>query len=171
MQLEYPSLKYKKSYLGSLGEFQKEGRNLEINANELKNNFENFLTSIQDESRGKNLKGGRVPQTTFWAIEGEEYVGRISIRHHLNDHLKVVGGHIGYEVRPSKRNLGHGTQMLKQVLPKAKELGIIKALVTCDSDNVASRKIIEGSGGVLEDKATTESNKPTKLRFWIDLSD
>jgi hypothetical protein len=34
-------------------------------------------------------------------------------------------------------------------------------LVTCDTDNVGSRKIIEANGGVFED----ERNR--KLRFWI----
>jgi len=51
--------------------------------------------------------------------------------------------------------------MLRAVLPVAGDLGIDSALVTCDVDNVASRKVIESSGGVLEDQ------RGGKLRFWV----
>jgi predicted acetyltransferase len=36
--------------------------------------------------------------------------------------------------------------------------------VTCDVDNVASRKVIERNGGVLEDR------RGDKLRFWVPTS-
>lgn len=170
MQLASPSLRYKESYLDALREFQEEGRDLDINAGDLEKNFKQFIRDLAEEAEGNNLKEGRVPQTTYWAIDSKEYVGRISVRHHLNDKLQAVGGHIGYEVRPSKRRRGYGLKMLKQVLPRAKKLGITKALVTCDSTNIASRKIIERCGGVFEDERETEAGKPTKLRFWIDLT-
>ena len=54
--------------------------------------------------------------------------------------------------------------MLRAVLPMARELGIDRALVTCDHDNVASRKVIEACGGQLEDQ------REKKLRFWISTS-
>lgn len=41
------------------------------------------------------------------------------------------------------------------------ELGIERALVTCDVDNVASRRVVEKNGGVLEDEYRG------KLRFWV----
>jgi predicted acetyltransferase len=72
-----------------------------------------------------------------------------------------MGGHIGYDVRPSARRRGHATAMLRAALPVARGLGIESALVTCDEDNVASRKVIEANGGVFEDQ------RGDKLRFWI----
>jgi predicted acetyltransferase len=51
--------------------------------------------------------------------------------------------------------------MLVQSLPFAAELGIDPALVTCDADNVASRKVIQAAGGELEDE------RHGKLRFWV----
>ncbi|WP_035700756.1 GNAT family N-acetyltransferase, partial [Glycomyces tenuis] len=36
-----------------------------------------------------------VPMTMLWWADGDTYLGRISIRHRLNDHLRDVGGHIG----------------------------------------------------------------------------
>ncbi len=51
--------------------------------------------------------------------------------------------------------------MLAAVLPRAAALGIEKALVTCDYDNTASRKVIEANDGVLED------GRGDKLRYWV----
>jgi predicted acetyltransferase len=65
--------------------------------------------------------------------------------------------------RPSARERGHATAMLAAALPVARGLGIGHALVTCDDDNLASRKVIEANGGVLEDQ------RAVKLRYWADL--
>ncbi|WP_460544546.1 GNAT family N-acetyltransferase [Glycomyces halotolerans] len=102
-----------------------------------------------------------VPMTLYWWVDGEEFLGRISVRHRLNDRLFEIGGHIGYEVRPTARRRGHATAMLAATLPRAADLGIEKALVTCDHDNIASRKVIERNGGVFEDR------RGKKLRFWV----
>ena len=100
-------------------------------------------------------------QTVLWFVEGVEWLGRLSIRHDLTPALTEIGGHIGYYVRPSARRHGYATQMLTQSLPIAAALGIDPALVTCDTDNVASRKVIEAAGGELEDE------RHGKLRFWV----
>jgi predicted acetyltransferase len=104
---------------------------------------------------------GKVPDTTLWWVDGDEYLGRLSIRHRLTDHLRELGGHIGYVVRPSARRKGHAAHMLAAALPIARDLGIDPALLTCDADNVASRRVIESNGGVLEDQ------REDKLRFWV----
>ncbi|WP_027660646.1 GNAT family N-acetyltransferase [Salinispora fenicalii] len=46
-------------------------------------------------------------------------------------------------------------------LPMAYHLDITSALVTCDVDNIASRKVIERNGGVFADQ------RSGKLRFWV----
>lgn len=102
-----------------------------------------------------------VTMTMLWWTEGDTYLGRISIRHHLNEHLREIGGHIGYDIRPSARRQGHATAMLAAALPRAAELGIEKALITCDADNTGSRKVIERNGGVFEDR------RGAKLRYWV----
>jgi predicted acetyltransferase len=102
-----------------------------------------------------------VPCTTWWWVDGREYLGRIALRHRLSEHLREVGGHIGYDVRPSARGRGHATAMLAAVLPRAAAIGIDPALVTCDVDNVASRRVIEHAGGELEDE------RHGKLRYWV----
>ena len=112
---------------------------------------------VEDVARPANL----VPCTTWWWLDGTEYLGRIALRHRLNERLREMGGHIGYDVRPSARGRGHAIAMLAAVLPYAAAMGIDPALVTCDVDNVASRRVIEGAGGVLEDE------RHGKLRYWV----
>jgi predicted acetyltransferase len=102
-----------------------------------------------------------VHETVLWFVDGDEWLGRLSIRHTLNAALLELGGHIGYVVRPSARRKGYATQMLTQSLPFAAGLGIDPALVTCDNDNVASRKVIQAAGGELEDE------RHGKLRYWV----
>lgn len=113
--------------------------------------------ALEDSPR----RPGWVPCTTLWHVDGEEYLGRLALRHRLTPHLRERGGHIGYDVRRSARRQGHATAMLRAALPVAAGLGIDTALVTCDVDNVASRRVIERNGGVLEDQ------RGDMLRFWI----
>lgn len=108
---------------------------------------------------------GHVPVTTLWYVENSTYLGRLIIRHALTPHLLEWGGHIGYNVRPSARRQGHATAILRSALPHAHRLGIEPVLLTCDSGNIASRKVIEHCGGVLEDE------RRGKLRFWIATAD
>ena len=110
------------------------------------------------------LPPGYVPATSLWWVDGTDYLGRLSIRHILNDALLQYGGHIGYAVRPTARRRGHATAMLRRSLPFAHRLGVDPALVTCDVGHDASRKVIESAGGVFEDE------RDGKLRFWVPTS-
>jgi predicted acetyltransferase len=104
---------------------------------------------------------GWVPATTLWYVEGDEYLGRLNVRHRLTPVLLELGGHIGYDVRRSARRRGHATAMLAGGLAVAAGMGIDRALITCDVDNVGSRRVIEINGGVFEDE------RDGKLRFWV----
>jgi predicted acetyltransferase len=102
-----------------------------------------------------------VPFTELWMADGDEYLGRISLRHRLNELLYTWGGHIGYAVRPSARRRGCATRAVELMLPVCAELGIDPVLITCDPDNIGSRKAIEANGGVYED------TREGKLRYWV----
>jgi predicted acetyltransferase len=62
------------------------------------------------------MPADRVPATFLVADVDGAIVGRVSIRHELNDHLTHFGGHIGYGVRPAHRRRGYATEILRQSL-------------------------------------------------------
>ena len=124
--------------------------------------FETFVEAVRADALLETPRPEwHVPCTTLWWVDGDDYLGRIAIRHTLNDFLLDVGGHIGYDVRPTRRREGHATAMLRGALPWALDLGIDPALVTCDQDNVGSVRVIEAAGGVLEDV------RGIKRRYWV----
>lgn len=131
--------------------------------------FEAYLQILADCEAGKNMSENFVPDTSLFAFSNHEIVGRVAIRHRLNDFLLNIGGHIGYGVIPNFRNRGFATQLLSAGLNEAKRIGIHRVLVTCDDTNVASIKVIEKSGGVLENKIEAGPGLPLKRRYWIDL--
>lgn len=112
---------------------------------------------------------GQVPATFLVADVGGVVVGRASIRHELNDLLAHEGGHIGYGVLPEHRRRGHATEILRQSLVVARSVGVDPVLVCCDDDNLASAKVIERCGGVLESVRTrTEGDRMIAFRrYWI----
>ena len=127
--------------------------------------FASFVEQLRaDALEDSPRPQGHVPATNLWWTAGAEYLGRLAIRHRLTERLLEIGGHIGYDVRPTARRRGHATAMLAAALPVARSLGIDPALITCDTDNIGSRKVIEANGGVLEDE------RSGKLRFWTPTS-
>ncbi|MBP7805027.1 MAG: GNAT family N-acetyltransferase [Candidatus Pacebacteria bacterium] len=169
--LELPSIKYKDSFLEAIAEQDSTqfSRVEGYTSESYDGDFDAYLQKLEDYRQGKNLPGDWVPQTVYWLIDNEEFIGRVSIRHYLNDNLEKIGGHIGYSIRPSKRGKGYGNLILTLGLTKAKELGLENALVTCDRDNLASKKIIEKNGGVFEDERGDDDGQ-IKLRFWVPTS-
>lgn len=168
MKLVLPSLKYREEYLAALKETKDEAGETKLNRPDPDQTFEEFVQMWLDHSQGKNLREGTVPATMYWLVDKGELIGRAHIRHELNDFLLTYGGHIGYYIKPSKRKMGYGTKILELGLEKAKEIGISKVLVTCDTDNVGSQKVIEACGGVLENIFDPGDGKPPKMRYWID---
>jgi predicted acetyltransferase len=174
-ELSEPTVTVKDSFLAAMAEFRAEGRGApgehSMIAGEMRQygdtwgtdeGFATYVTELRAQALEETPRPAHfVPCTTFWWVDGPEYLGRIAVRHRLNEHLLEEGGHIGYDVRTSARRRGHATAMLRAVLPYAASLGIEKALLTCDDDNVPSRKVIEACGGVLEDE------RNGVLRFWV----
>jgi len=136
---------------------------------EARSDFAAYVKRLNEMAQGLNLKDGWVPCSTFWLIGGNRLLGGGSMRHRLNEHLLEIGGHIGYFIRPSERRKGYATQMLAMMLEKARQRFISRVLVTCDKDNVASAKVIQKNGGVLEDERTVIKTGKVKQRYWIDL--
>jgi predicted acetyltransferase len=127
----------------------------------------NFLERTERLRQGIGLSDTQVPETFLIAKVEGQMVGRVSIRHHLNPALRLVGGHIGYSVRPRFRRNGFAGKILDLALIEARNLGISKALLTCDADNIASRRLIESHGGLPEALNSQDTVTKFKLRYWI----
>lgn len=127
-----------------------------------------FLRFHEDYRRGRNLLADHVPSTFLVAEVDGVVVGRLSVRHALNEWLATYGGHIGYGVLAEHRRRGHATAMLREGLVRARLLGIDRVLVTCDDDNVASARVIEACGGRPDPDLPLTDGDPPKRRYWID---
>jgi predicted acetyltransferase len=173
--LTLPDVHVRESFVDAMEEFRREGRGVEHDGTvtgsmirdfspgwETPAGFDAFIGWLSSLALEETPRASdSVPATELWWVDGNVFLGRLQIRHRLNSLLLEVGGHIGYDVRPSARRNGHATAMLRAALPVAKAIGIDPALITCNPTNVASRKVIEHNGGVLEDE------RLGKLRYWV----
>ena len=174
-ELVAPTTVVHASFLEAMAEFEADGRggadDHSIVGDEIRRNratwsdleaFAAYAQRLRDDALDETPRpAGWVPCTTLWYVEGSEFLGRLAIRHRLTEWLLEFGGHIGYDVRPSARRQGHATAMLRAALPVAHDLRIHPVLITCDTDNLASRKVIEANGGRFADE------RKGKLRFWV----
>jgi predicted acetyltransferase len=170
-----PDVNVHQSFLAAMAEFQAEGRGAPDDDSMVGGEIRTWSGRWADPAvfaeytawlRADSLeesprRDGFVPCTNLWWTDGDEYIGRLAIRHRLTPWLREQGGHIGYDVRPAARRRGHATAMLAAALPIARALGIDRVLVTCDADNVGSQRTIEKNGGAFEDQ------RANKLRYWI----
>ena len=165
MELRRPTLADKETVLEMMAEFEKFQSPHDGGFWDTENFvYEDWLESNQNQEVGINLPEGWVPaiQLVAFARDGQA-VGFLNLRLRLSDYLLEVGGHIGDSIRPSERGKGYAKEALSQGLQVAKEKNIKRALVTCSTENPASRAVILANGGVYEDvRNGTE-------RYWIDV--
>ena len=166
--LVLPSVEYKDSFIAARRECQNAGEEHE-GIDQLETDFAAYLEMVKNHRLGVDLPENWVPYTIFWLVDESEYIGSGCIRHALTDALRIIGGHIGYFIRPSRRRMGYGRLILKLLLAEAAGLGIANALVTCFADNIGSRKVIEANGGLLVDEVMGElDGKPrSALRYRV----
>jgi len=168
--LTEPDSKYQDTFLAGLHEFHQEGRMLQYNLQVVSEDFERFLYHLRTQQDRAKLPPYIIPQSHFWLIDDDEFIGILSLRSGPDDTFIRISGHVGYQVRPSKRRRGYGKNLLRQGLQKAKDLGFTRVLLTCDEDNIASKKVIESNGGQFENVILVEGSPVKKLRYWIYLN-
>jgi predicted acetyltransferase len=90
--------------------------------------------------------------------------------HWLTQFRRETDGQVDYWIRPSRRRQGYGKLILRLALERFRQLGNRSILITCNSDNMPSRKIIEANGGIFESEISDELS-PTGIRrrYWIHL--
>jgi predicted acetyltransferase len=170
LALVEPSLIYKNALLDAVREFHEAGE-YSIDAEQLGAKFDDLIARLAAAKDPANAPPGELPYEDFWLIEEDTWIGKLTLRTTINDKYLHAGGHIGYEIRPSQRQQGYGTALLRLGLEKARERGLHRVLLTCDETNIASRKVIENNGGQLENAVEVEGQTVLKMRYWINLDE
>ena len=116
-----PALDFHASFLAALREYHSEARHTDLDEALLSDpaEFARYVEALRADvaEPGASVRyaaalcgaepaswpDGYVPQTQLWWVAGDEYLGRLSIRHRLTPHLLVEGGNIGFDVRPGAR--------------------------------------------------------------------
>lgn len=121
--------------------------------------YSEWLANIHANADKGNKEWGR--SLCLVCYEGEKLVGMLSIRYELPQELTAKLGDIGYGVRPSERNKGYATAMLRYALKVCREQGMKKVVLGCYKDNLASAATITKCNGVLIEE--NENFEPGKV--------
>lgn len=159
-----PSVEYLESYITALREYHKEGIYLNQKEEDVRKNFSNIISELNNESSDPS-KG----HISYFIVDKDGYAGKVSLEYAFNEQTKKKEGYIGYNVIPSKREKGYGGEALALTLYKARLLGLKTILLTCLDTNIASKKIIEKNGGVLQRKEEERDGKRNILTYFINL--
>ncbi len=116
--------------------------------------------------------GPRIIDTQLWYVEGDEFLGSVTVRHSLTPALELWGGHIGYAVKPSAWGRGYASAMLAGMLAWVRaNLPLKRVTLTANVKNPASIRVIEKNGGIFRDEVPHPwIPGDTGRRYWIDLA-
>ena len=172
LELMLPSASFRDSYRSLVSEFVERGEKLVPFVLEFEHtDFDALLRKLADCSRGVGLPEGFVPHSTYWLVrQGTDVVGVSNIRHSLTPGLRREGGNIGYGVRPSARAKGFGTEILRQSLSRAYQIGLGKVLLTCGKANAGSVKVIIRNGGIFESEEYLPERGEIVQRYSIEIA-
>ena len=134
-----------------------------------RNDPEHFLSRVERFETGENLPPDRVRMSWFWLLEGDRILASSRLRHQLIPILLLDGGNIGYDVRPSERGRGVGREVLRLTLDEARLIGLRRALLTTETTNEASIRVILANGGVLSDTSVSPNTGKIMNRYWVAL--
>jgi predicted acetyltransferase len=172
LHLVEPNEDMREQYLEYIDAFRAAGESGHQDKRErVVSDFAGFVRKCRDEAVGRNLTATQVPMTSYWLVRGGRILATCRLRHRLNEVLAQHGGHIGYDSRPDERCKGYATRLLAMVLEKARGLGLTRVMLTCDKQNIASARVIQKNGGVLNSEYWWDDNgkKVMIQNYWIEL--
>ena len=166
-----PSVEFETTYLGFIEEFRSRGEELiPFPLRYPREDFPALILRLNAESQGLGFLEGFVPHSSYWLVDEQQgIVGVANLRHTLNAKLLKEGGHIGYGIRPSCRQKGLGTLILRETLGKAKSKGLSEVLLTVAKHNTASVRVITNNGGQYDSEEFLPERGCVVQRYWIRL--
>ena len=129
-----------------------------------------------------DVEKGLVPAYHFWmrlapdADAGVRIAGGINLRIGRTTNLELYLGHMGYNVFPPARGRHYARRAVRLLLPLARRHALSPLWITCNPDNVASRRTCEIAGGRLVevvplpmDHALRARGEREKCRYRFDV--
>lgn len=175
MILVKPDIKYYEQYKEMMDEWNMEGSRIAPWPLSLKYHtidyYKAMLKRVEDVKNGIDLDGYS-SSTTYWLYDEEKdiLIGASNLRDEIIGESGILWGHIGYGIRPSERNKGYATFLVKLTLSKAKEKGF-NSIYSCSYvGNYGSWKVMEKCGFVLE-KVTNEKSTGLPVKIYKYLFD
>jgi predicted acetyltransferase len=116
----------------------------------------------------------KVPTYFFKMVHADsgEELGRINLRAGSSPHIELYAGYIGYAVEAVHRGHRYAARALRLLMPLASQFGIEPLWISCDPENIASRRTCELAGGefveIVDVPATCiiyQSGHPKKCRY------
>ncbi len=120
-----------------------------------------------------------VPTYQFHMVHRQtrEVVGNIRLSIGSTDHLVRYAGHIGYGVPAEHRGHGYAARAVRLLVPFAHRLEIDPLWITCDPENISSRRTLELAGAefveiinVPADCIIHRTGHPRKCRYRLATS-
>ena len=120
----------------------------------------------------------RAPSYGFTIAHADtnEPVGRIALRVGNSDYIRLYAGHIGYRVEEPYRGNHYAARSCRLLFPLARLHGLNPLWITCNPENIASRRTCELAGGdyvetvaLPEDCDMDRIGERHKCRYRIDL--
>ncbi len=138
-----------------------------------------YITRAGIEQFLKTSPGGRImpdpergisPGYHFWMRltrprRGEPAIaGTIGLRISCSPDIEMYFGHIGYKVFPIARGRRYAERGARLLLPLARAHGMTTLWITCNPDNIASRKTCERLGSELVEIVPVPPDHPLYAR-------
>lgn len=106
-----------------------------------------------------------------------EYAGYIELRVGNTPDILLYAGHVGYRVEPPFRGRHYAARSCLLILPLATLHGLDPLWITCNPDNVASRKTLEHVGAqfveivsIPREHEMYRNGERAKCRYRLDLN-
>jgi predicted acetyltransferase len=123
--------------------------------------------------------GARAPTYRFHMRRAydAERIGRIELRLANTEDILLYVGHIGYNVDAPHRGHHYAARACRLLMDLARRHGYTELWITCDPDNIASRRSCEIAGAdfvsivaVPEDHPFYKAGSQAKCRYRLDLT-